>query len=262
MNCGVSTACFYPQLLEKTIDVLSKMGVQNLELFLNTFSEVNPCYVKELEKQIKENGQSVIALHPFSCAFEPFMFFTNYDRRFEDALEWYKQYFHAMNILGATIFIFHGDRKLGLLEDDLYFERFAKLRDIGKEFDIIVAQENVERCKSGDVHFLQKMIEYLDKDVSLVFDNKQAIRSNIDQELFVNKLGKNIVHVHLSDNNKVHDCLPIGEGTLDVAALMNQLKNLNYNGYFIQEIYSNSIKSRQQFFESYQNLLKQVSLLT
>lgn len=254
MNCGASTACYYPQLLEKTIEEFYQMGIQNLEIFLNTYSEVETGYVKEMAKRIKNNGQKVIAVHPFSCAFEPFMFFTNYERRFLDALEWYKQYFQAMNLLGASVFIFHGDRKLGVMEDQQYYERFARLRDVGKAFGITVAQENVVHCKSGSIDFLQNMTEYLDEDVALVFDNKQAIRSQINYHEFVNQLGKYIVHVHLSDNDDMHDCLPIGEGTLDIKAFLSMFQKLHYEGYFIEEIYSSSIQSAKHFYDSYKKL--------
>jgi len=148
MNFGVSTACFYPQLIEEAVTELSENSVNNIEVFINTFCELEKGFINNLSKMINDNGQKVVALHPFTCGFEPFMLFTNYERRFKDAIEFHKHYFDAMNTLGAKIFVFHGDRRQGALENKQYFERFAVLRDLGKQYDITVAQENVERCKS------------------------------------------------------------------------------------------------------------------
>lgn len=256
MKFGISTASFYPMLLEDSVDILGKNNIANIEIFFNTFSEIARPYLTELRKKIKYNDQTVIATHPFTSGFEPFMLFGNYERRIDDAIELHKYYFEAMNIIGSNIFVFHGDRNNSTLEPKRYYERFARLRDLGKQFDITVAQENVERCKSSSLEFLKNMISYLDNDVAFVFDNKQATRSGINFTDFINTLGSNIVHCHLSDSNEISDCIAIGKGKVDFCVMLDLLKKFNFYGCVVIELYGELLNNQQEIFTSYRNLKK------
>lgn len=51
-----------------------------------------------------------VSVHPFTCEIEQLMFFSEYERRINDILEYYKLYFQFMNIVGAKIFVFHGGK--------------------------------------------------------------------------------------------------------------------------------------------------------
>lgn len=254
MNFGISTACFYPMLTEQALLEISKRNVPYAEVFVDTFSEVKKEFVTELRKTADFYGTKISSLHPFTSAFEPFMLFTNYERRFNDALELHRHYFEAMNILGAKIFVFHGDRAAGKNDNETYFERFARLRDIGKEHGVIVAQENVERCKSRSKDFLCDMVKYLDNDVAIVFDNKQAFRSGEDWGEFIDCLNENIVHVHISDNGKKGDCLALGKGELDINSFLNRLASYSYKGAIIVELYNELLENGDDVFDSFRLL--------
>lgn len=254
MNFGVSTACFYPMDLEKTIILLGENNVKNIEIFFNTYSDLSSEFINRVINLTVQYDINVVSAHPFTCSFEPFMMFTNYERRFEDSLEMQKPYFEAMQKLNAKIYVFHGDRRESPMPNEQYFERFSRLCDTAKPFGITVAQENVERCKSGSLDFLCEMVNYLD-DVSIVFDNKQCFRSGIKQETFIEKLGKNIIHVHISDNDENSDCLAISKGNLDFSNLLNQLENKGFNKNVIVELYSNKIDSLNEIYDSYKKLI-------
>lgn len=259
MDFGISSASFYPQLTEVTVRQLGERGVTCAEVFLNTLSELEPGYLKELRRTADAGGVRVVSLHPFTCAFEPFMLFTHYERRFEDAVEWHRRYFEAANLLGASVFVFHGDKWRGpegrpVCPDEEYFERFARLRDLGKEFGVVVAQENVERCRSRDVDFLRRMIRYLDGDAALVFDNKQAVRSGVRWEDYLRELGGHVAHVHISDNGPAGDCLPLGEGTLELSAMLQALRGQGFDGAVIVELYGEYMESGEPVYESLSRL--------
>lgn len=255
MKFGVSTACFYPMQTETGLLDLCRQGVANIEVFLDTFSEVKKEFVSELRKIADFYGSNIVSVHPFTCGFEPFMFFTNYERRFNDALELYRYYFEAMNILGAKILVFHGDRIGSNTSNEMYFERFARLRDLGKEYGLTVAQENVERCKSRSLDFLNDMINYLDNDVAIVFDNKQAVRSGVAYADFIERLYSNIVHVHISDNNSECDCLALGNGDLNLQLFISMLKQKKYNNCIIVELYNDLLNNNTEVVNSYHKLL-------
>lgn len=256
MKFGISTASFYPDLTEKAFEGICKFGVPYAEIFFNTMSEIEEGFVKNLKSVADYYGTKVLSFHPFTCAFEPFMLFSNYERRFNDAIEYHKKYFNAMNILGTEIFVLHGDRAGSQTEPSDYYERFAVLRDLGKSFGVTVAQENVVRCKSRDLDFLVNMRKYLKGDVSFVFDNKQAVRSNVDYRDFIDALGDSIVHVHISDNNEERDCLPLGMGNLDVSDLLSRLKEKGYEEGVIVELYRDAFTNTESIFNSYKLLTK------
>lgn len=106
------------------------------------------------------------------------MFFSAYERRIADVLEYYKKYFNAMNILGAELFVFHGNKSLLQIPCELYCERFLKLYETAREFGITAAQENVSRCSSGSLCFMKEMVRNLGDKAKFVLDTKQAVRAN------------------------------------------------------------------------------------
>lgn len=255
MKLGISTASFYPLEPELALDKLCEWGIPNIEIFINAECERKIPYLKELRKKADDNDVNIVSIHPYTSGFEPLMFFTEYERRFNDSLENYKQFFEGMNILGAEIFVFHGDTKLNPISDKQVYERFHKLTKIGEECGITVAHENVDRCKGHSIEFLYNMREYLHGEVSFVFDNKQAVRGGVDYHEFIDKLGENIVHVHISDSKSQKDCcLPIGKGTADLVDLLKCLRSKNFNKAVLIELYNNGSTSNDEINESYKKL--------
>lgn len=254
IRCGISSACFYPLKLEQAVKNLAEHGVKHIEIFINTFSEIQSPIADEIASIVKSSNQEVAAIHPFTSAFEPFMLFTGYERRFNDAIEFHKRYFEFMNRLGAKIFVLHGAKTQSVVEDEDYFERFALLRDTGKSFGVTVAHENVSRCKGGSIPFLKNMISYLDNDVSLVFDNKQAFRAGYTEQEFIRELGTNIAHMHISDRGEVGDCLPIGAGELDIAEIITYMKKYGFNGAIMVELYRCGDEYIKDIYQSIDNL--------
>lgn len=237
MKIGISTACLYPELLENALKSILERGVDVLEIFINTHSELNKNYLKNLKAMSDNYGAEIVSLHPFTCGIEPMMFFTPYQRRFDDILEYYKLYFEAMNILGAGIFVFHGNNKLNTYPDENYFERYLSLFNLGRQFGITVAHENVERCTGGNLSFLLKMSEALGDSAKFVLDLKQARRSGENPNEFIKVLKNNIVHIHYSDGGSNEDCVKFGKGEFDNTTFIDNLRQNNYKNAIILELY-------------------------
>ena len=145
MKAGVSTACLYPRLLEESVYDLAVNGINHIEIFVNTDSELKKTYVSNIADTLKRFEVSCRSLHPYTCAMEPMMFFSAYERRIADVLEYYKKYFNAMNILGAELFVFHGNKSLLQIPCELYCERFLKLYETAREFGITAARSEERR---------------------------------------------------------------------------------------------------------------------
>lgn len=251
MQAGVSSACLYPEILEDSIESLAKLGIKNMELFVNSDCELTTTYITEVKHILDFYGSSCRSIHPFTAPIEPMLFFSAYERRVQDGIEYYKKYFNAMNILGAKILVLHGNKSIVPVEESLYFDRFYRLYSAGKQFGVTVAQENVARCQCNNIPFIQHMIQQLGKDANFVIDLKQAIRSNLDVFEVFDTVKDNLAHVHISDSNQYKDCLPLGKGTFDIPKLIDTLKSYSFNGYIMVELYRNNFKSVKDLNESY-----------
>lgn len=251
MKAGVSTACMYPTVLEKAFHTLAKNGIKTVELFVNSDCELSEPYLSEMLAIQKEYSVDVVSVHPFTCGIEPMMFFTAYERRVDDMLEYYKKFFEYMNKFNAKYFIFHGNKNQNVCEDELYFERYLKIQETADNFDVCVAQENVSRCTGGSLDFLVKMKNALGDKVSFVLDVKQTHRSGYDPILMVETLGKNIRHVHFSDSGKNGDCLKFGFGEYDNDAFFKALQSFGYDGNVMLELYRNGYDDEIELSENY-----------
>lgn len=262
MRAGVSTACLYPM---ETLDVLTKLldsGVDCVEIFFNTFSEIQKDYTSILSSVLGEHNASVKSIHPFTSGYEPYLIFTDYEKRYIETLEFYRNYFSCAARLDAKIVVLHGDKKTHLngISDELYFEKFARLAKIGREYGITLAQENVNLFRSQNPDFIKKMKNYLGDEVSFVLDIKQAVRSNNDPYEMCEVMGKNLVHIHINDNDENHDCMLPGKGRMDYKRIFDILKRNEYSGDFIIEVYSSNFNELSELIDSYkyvQQLIKQ-----
>ena len=177
MIAGVSTACLYPKPLEESLYDLAVNGVSCVEIFVNTHSELKTGFAHGAENLMKRFDVKCVSVHPFTCEMESMMFFSDYERRMNDMLDYYKYYFRFMNIVGADIFVFHGGKPSSTLNEELYCERYSKLYRLGKEFGVTVAVENVARCKSASSAFIRNISGMLGDEFAFVLDTKQAIRA-------------------------------------------------------------------------------------
>ena len=247
MKIGISSACLYPELTEHSVAFLLEHGVKTLEIFINTPSELEPHYLNELRRMTAGWGAEIVSLHPYSSGMEGFLFFTDYNRRFEDGVELYKQYFEAIQLLGGDIVVFHGAHREHKIAPDLYFERFGTLWDVAKSMGVRLCHENVERSLSRTPAFFKLMGQYL-PDAQTVFDVKQAVRAGFSPLEMLDAMGDRVAHIHVSDNTPAQDCLAPGQGTMDISGLLQTLLNRGYTGALMVELYRNS-------YDKYSDLL-------
>lgn len=254
MIAGVSTACLYPKLLEESVYDLAVNGINHIEIFINTESEMKKAYASSLADTLKRFEVSCKSLHPFTCAMEPMMFFSPYERRVADGIEYYKKYFNVMNILGAEIFVFHGNKNVMQTPKELYCERFLKLAETGKKFGITVAQENVSRCSSGSLEFMKYMCENLGDCAKFVLDTKQAVRAGESSFNILRTLKNHVVHVHVSDHGEKGDCLRIGHGRFNIKHLIEILNEESPESSVMLELYRNNFDGISDLAEDYNTL--------
>ena len=237
MPIGVSSSCLYPLSPRESLEIIANLGVKTTEVFFNSPSELTIEYAKKLCRIKDEYGIDIVSLHPYTSFAETVMLFSEYERRFTDMLEYYKHIFEVTASIGARITVIHGSKLPGKISHEEYFERFAKMIDEGKKFGITVAQENVNNHFSENPEFMKKMRAYLGNDFKMIFDVKQAVRSGFEPLSFAKEFAKDIIHIHLSDHKDGFDCLPPSEGIFDFGKLFEIMKNADYSGNYVIELY-------------------------
>ena len=260
MLAGVSTACFYPKSTEQSLVELGKMGVKASELFINSSLEIEPDFLCSLRNIADYYGIKIVSLHPCTGIIEPFLFFSDYQRRFDEGLELFKRYYNAAAYLGTKIMVFHGNSRMNIIEPDFYFEHFDILHREAAKFGIELCQENVARCDSRNIEFLQEMSCAL-PEVRFIFDLKQAIRSEYSVIEFAEAILPKIAHIHLSDHNNALDCLLPWHGSFNISEFLSTIKKANINPAVIIEVYSNNYTDFAEISASYQQLCTEILTL-
>ncbi len=263
MEIGASSACFYPLETEKAFLHIAELGFKYSEIFFNCRSELKPSFVRQL-KEIKDAySMNVVSVHPYRSFSEGYDFFSSYERRYRDGIDGYKRYFEAASTLGAEYIVMHGARGKIDISLEEYAERFAKLNEVAHSFGCTVAHENVVRFMGESPEFMLFMKKYLGDDFKMVLDVKQARRADVDPYEFINIMGRNIAHVHLSDYDKDgHDCIPPDEsGEFSFRKLFRELHKVGYNGKYMIELYSDNFRDKNEIIRSaryLENILNEV----
>ncbi len=251
MNIGISSSCFYPDLTEEAFKKVCKTGTKTSEIFFNSSDELVSPLINEFKNISEFYGVEIRTIHPFTSFAEPYFLFSSYKRRTQESLEFYKSYFEAAAILGAEAVVIHGANPMQINQEERCFEVFGQLCDIGREFDVYPAQENVSLRAGCDLSFLKRLKSFLKKDFKTVLDIKQCRRSGVDEFEFINLFGENIIQVHISDYDKTRDCIPPGEGNYDFDSLFKALNEKGYNKSAVIELYNWSFKNEEQIKKSF-----------
>ncbi len=254
MKIGVSTASLYPTLLEDAVRLTAEGGVKDTEIFLNTFSEMEPQYVSELSRLIAAYRLNVVSVHPFTSGFEPFMLFQVYNRRTKDGFDLYRRFFNISATLGAKIFVLHGDKVGSTLPLYEYCERFLKLSELASFEGVTLTQENVNSFRASTPDFIRGMISCLGRRALFTFDVKQTVRAGSSPWEIYDAMRGHIAHMHLSDHDEKSDCLLPGKGNFDFEKLFRIALADGYTGSAVIEVYANAYTMPSQLFQSYREL--------
>ena len=237
MQYGVSTACFYPEETAASLQRLQRAGIKTVELFLNTFRELEPAYLARLEGILQAGDMCAAALHPFTSALETFLFAADYPTRLEDGLKFYEQYFSACRRLGIPRAVFHGMSAERAYPLQRYCDHYLRLRELARRYDVDFLHENVVRCFCGRPEHILEMRRCTREDIGFVLDVKQMRRSGVSLSEMLDAMGPRIRHIHLSDFTEQCDCTVPGTGREDFSALSRHLHRIDYSGAIIIELY-------------------------
>lgn len=250
MEVGISTACLYPMETEQALRQVLEQGARTVEIFFNAESEYSVSYLRRLQTLLTRYGAVVYSIHPYTAAYESMMFFSDYPTRFSDSVLQYRRTFAVAAFLGAKAVIFHGARKDLPISMERYCERYARLARAAQEEGVLLAQENVSRCKCGASEHVKAMRYILGKEVHFVLDVKQARRSGEALQDMYDAMSGQIVCVHLSDAAPGHDCLLPGTGQTDFSGLRHHLMTQGGTSPLMIEVYRTGFAAVSELKES------------
>ena len=246
MQIGLSSSCFYPELVEKSLEKVGESGVKTAEVFLNSECETHGEVLRRLREIKEAYGLNIRSLHPFTSAFETIMLFSEYERRTIDSFEFYKKYFYAAGELGAQYIVIHGGRCLVPISPACYAERYARFASLAKEYGVCAAHENVVNHYCQSPQFMKQVADFVGDDFRMVLDIKQCRRSSVSEWDFIRLLGDKIAQVHISDGLPGKDCMPPGEGRYDFGRLFGALQSAGYDESVVVELYHSGFSSFEQ----------------
>ncbi len=256
MDINVSTACFYPELLtEEAVKVIAGMGIRKIEVFLETMSEYEADYCRELSETISEEGLEVYSVHSFAVQHEPYLF-DRYLPRKKDAWELFRKVVKSAGILGAKCITFHGPGRKWLNEQDgLDVKKIAnemdRLAAEAGEYDVSLAWENVYWCLSYSPDMIRAVMEHVTAgNIGFTLDIKQANRGGIDYGEYLDVMAEKLMNVHVNDYSPGNMCLLPGRGQLDFERFYRQLDKINYKGPLTIEVYRDNFLHYGEIIES------------
>ena len=257
MQIGISTASLFKRY--QTVDGLKRLkecGVQNVEVFFESFCEYNKKFGKKLAK-IK-GDVNVHSVHTLTTQFEPQLYTENSVAQ-KDAFEILEGMLKGAKALGAKYYTFHGPARIKRTPFKINFDRVGEITkrvcDVCSRYNVTLAYENVHWCYYNYVGFFSELKKHV-PTLKGTLDIKQARQSGIDVYDLINEMGKDIVTVHLSDVDKDGKmCLPLAErGTIDFEKLFRALKDVGFDGTMLIEAYYGDYDSEDELCESLNKL--------
>ncbi len=254
MSVGISTSCFYPESTEASLKSVIEAGAKVTEIFFNAPSELEKPFLTRLSELAEDNGVKITSIHPFTSFAEGYILFSKYRRRFEDYRNFYKKYYAAAAALGAKTVVLHGALQPRIIEIEEYAERLGLLMDDARQFGVTLAQENVVHHVGQTPQEMGELRRLVGDGFHMVLDIKQSYLAGVDPLEFFKCFAPCICHLHLSDHDSEHKCLPPFDGTFDFAALFSLMRESGYYGDAVIELYRSGFEKNEQLTKAMHEL--------
>jgi len=254
MKKGFSTNAFTKFSLLETIEIISDLGYDGLEIVADTPHAFLPLVDEELKK-IKsslENRRLLVSNINANTVFgwnleqgNEEKFEPSISNKNETLRKWRVGYTKkaiemAAELNAPSVCITSGIKNMKNIENEMI--------QINKSlFEVLEFAEknNVSICmeyepgllieKSDDVFELSKNF----KNLGLNLDTCHVEVLNEDFSKVIHKFKHKIFHTHISDcNNSIHYHLIPGYGEIDFTAIFSNLKEINYDGFLTAELYT------------------------
>jgi fructoselysine 3-epimerase len=231
----------YP--LEETIQRIAKIGYEGIEIGAGSPHAYPPCLTKERRKHIRkvldDNGIVLSSMLPALSGGPGHNLASPIPEERRHTIDHYKDLVELSAEWGGKILLYiPGWVVFGTTFRQAWDWSIAALSEIADkaaEFDITLVIEPV----SFDTNLVDKcdeaieMMEEVNKpNVKLMFDTFHVLYRKEVSSDYIYRMGKDLRHMHISDNNR----LPPGQGRGDFVSVINALKDIDFDGYLTMEL--------------------------
>ena len=267
MKTGFSTNAFTKFSLLETIEIISDVGYEGLEIVADTPHAFLPLSNEKL-KQIKSSleNRKLLVSNINANTVLGWNLENGNDEKFEPSLsnknetlrkwrvEYTKKAIEVAADLGApSVCITSGMKNTESIENEIVQmnKSLSEVLEFAEENSILICMEYEPGLlieKSHDVFEVSKNF----KNLGLNLDTCHVEVSNEDFSKVIHKFKDKIFHTHISDcKNSIHYHLIPGYGEIDFVKIYSNLKEINYDGFLTAELYTYAEKPREAASETF-----------
>lgn len=267
MKTGFSTNAFTKFSLLETIEIISDVGYEGLEIVADTPHAFLPLSNEKL-KQIKSSleNRKLLVSNINANTVLGWNLENGNDEKFEPSLsnknetlrKWRVGYTKkaievAAELSAPSVCITSGIKNTEIFENEMtqINKSLSEILEFAEKNSILICMEYEPGLlieKSQDVFEVSKNF----KNLGLNLDTCHVEVSNEDFSKVIHKFKDKIFHTHISDcKNSIHYHLIPGYGEIDFVKIYSNLKEINYDGFLTAELYTYAEKPREAASETF-----------
>lgn len=267
MKTGFSTNAFTKFSLLETIEIISDVGYEGLEIVADTPHAFLPLSNEKL-KQIKSSleNRKLLVSNINANTVLGWNLENGNDEKFEPSLsnknetlrKWRVEYTKkaievAAELSAPSVCITSGIKNTEIFENEMtqINKSLSEILEFAEKNSILICMEYEPGLlieKSHDVFEVSKNF----KNLGLNLDTCHVEVSNEDFSKVIHKFKDKIFHTHISDcKNSIHYHLIPGYGEIDFVKIYSNLKEINYDGFLTAELYTYAEKPREAASETF-----------
>lgn len=243
MYFGTTTMVFYSKPLEEAIAAISRCGFDYAELWMDqVWREFPESPADAVRAMLHKHGVKATVHCPVMDVniASPNVGIRNESiNQLLDCIEFARQ-------IDARLVVVHPGRRFSVKEPasehwKTQVEALGRAFDRAKQLGVTLALENMEIDRAvasvTDYHDMLRVIDDCGiPDLKITLDTAHMRDTQVILR-FIDKLGPRIAHVHVSDATDKALHLRIGQGMLDLAAIVRALEDHKFPGVYSLETY-------------------------
>ena len=275
MKLGFSTNAFIDYSLLDSIELISKIGYDGIEIVLDephAFLPLSKNRISELKNFILQKNLEVSNLNvntvfgwsknSFKHGFEPSL--SNSDEKLRKwRIKYTKQAIdlaESLNTKSICITSGLGNNKNIQKHLKLFYNSLSEIGEYAEKKNILVAIEYEPYLLIDTSEKVWSLLSNDFKNIGLNLDTCHAEVNRENLSEIITKFKKKIFHTHISDcKNNIHFHLLPGEGIINFEEMYNSLNSVGYSGFLTAELYTYSNipqEAASKAFMYLQNLTK------
>lgn len=276
MHLAFSTNAFKRYSLEDSIREIAKIGYSGVEILCDIPHAFPPTFddtqVKSVKETIASYGLKISNLNAFTLYAIGDVYHPSWIEDQEALREMRIQ--HTVNCIrlakkiGAKNVSTEPGGPVPVKANRYELEKtfsagLARVARIAEEEDVLVLVEPEPALLIEDSHQFKKFMKNLSSNhIRLNFDIGHFFCVNEDPAELIYELSESIGHFHLADiaNDRVHNHLIPGRGSIDFCRVFDAIDNIGYDGFVTVELYPYQENPIQAAKEAYNYLYKIIRL--